>query len=170
MIGTCYDEDEEIERLKSNSISSITPGMCRNLKHSVMIRLIDARQIEASIRSYFTDGDNNLSFMLLQGIREISKKKCGCYILNLMLRFYIQTIKHTILSNKHKDMNLELTNLAVTILSLESLLEKCGVTCNPVKDPLLTRIEEYTRKHGDNAIYKTIGELEFLFDAIEKFV
>ncbi|ARE67233.1 SWPV2-ORF014 [Shearwaterpox virus] len=169
IIDTCYD-DQERERTKSNSISSVTPEMCKGLKQLVSTKLKDARQKEKSVRDYFTSRDNDLDFMLLQGVKETHKKTCGCYVLYLLLSFYGKTIRDTIQSNKHKNLNTELTNLAVSVLSLEDLLEACGITCNPKKDSLLKRIEEYMKEHGDDAIYKVIGEIEFLFQAIEKHV
>ncbi|QGM48643.1 IL-10-like protein [Magpiepox virus] len=169
IIDMCYD-DQERERTKSNSISSITPDMCKGLKQLVATKLKDARQKEKLVNSYFTSRDNDLTYMLLQGVRETHKKPCGCYVLYLLLTFYRKTIKDTIQSKKHESINTELTNLAVTVLSLEDLLEACGITCNPKKDSLLKRIEGYTKEHGDDAIYKVIGEIDFLFQAIERHV
>ncbi|AAR83364.1 CNPV018 IL-10-like protein [Canarypox virus] len=169
IIDTCYD-DQERERTKSNSISSVTPEMCKGLKQLVATKLKDARQKEKLVNDYFTGRDNDLSYMLLQGVRETHKKPCGCYVLYLLLSFYRKTIRDTIQSNKHASINAELTNLAVSVLSLEDLLDACGITCNPKKDSLLKRIEEYMKEHGDDAIYKLIGEIEFLFQAIERHV
>ncbi|QRM15294.1 IL-10-like protein [Mudlarkpox virus] len=165
-----YDEDEDEDSIKLSSIGSITPEMCKNLKQLVASKLKDIRQKEKSLRDYFTNLDDELDYMLLQGVGENHKKKCGCYILHLLLKFYSKTIRNTIQSEKHKNVNLELTNIAVSMLALEDLLEKCGITCNPKKDPLLKRIEDYMKQHGDDGVNKAIAELEFLFQMIEKQV
>ncbi|UWX11137.1 CRPV-028 [Crowpox virus] len=169
IVDTCYNEDQEGDA-KSNSISPVTPEMCKGLKQLVAVKLKDARQKEKSVRDYFTSRDNDLDFMLLQGVKETHKKTCGCYVLYLLMKFYRKTLSHAIQSNKHKNLNTELTNLAISMLSLEDLLEACGITCNPIKDSLFKRIGEYMKEHGDDAIYKVIGEIDFLFQAIEKHV
>ncbi|AYP74060.1 IL-10-like protein [Fowlpox virus] len=145
--------------------------MCKGLKQLVASKLKDIRQKEISVRDYFTNHDDDLSYMLLQGVRETHKKTCGCYVLYLLLKFYGKTIIiHTIQSDKHKSIASELANLAVSMLTLEDLLDKCRITCNPRKDPLLKRIEDYMKKNGDDAVNKVIGELEFLLQAVEEHV
>ncbi|XP_019942117.1 interleukin-10 [Paralichthys olivaceus] len=157
--------------------SARTSPMCNNhccrFVEGFPVRLRRLREDYSHIRDFYEANDDLDTALLDQSVEESFKSPFACHAMNSILDFYLSTVLPTAMAGvteETKDLKPHVESIQQIFDELKEDVTKCRNFFSCKKQFDIKNINSTYTQMENKGLYKAMGELELLFNYIEKYL